>query len=171
MLIEDNLIEKTKRKKKGTNEYLTNLYQILLPQRVANKRKQPSVSDDTTPSEPNLPITIPNINYTNLTNNSPVGEPEIILPVFSFKEEMQKLIDSSWKPNKIIYLYFLRKKFNFENMTQFKAEVGRSLRPAKELEGYRSSQIEQTMDMLENAGLTWSLNAVARNISNVVNRK
>lgn len=90
---------------------------------------------------------------------------------YNYKEEVDKLLNSNWKVNKIIALYFLKKRFNFENQIQFNSEYKRNLRPAKELEGYNSSQIEQTMNYLEDKGLIWTLNAIGRNISNVVNKK
>lgn len=75
LLIEDKLIEKKKRKNKTTGEWLSNLYQIMLPQRVAKKKTveigniitQGGEDNHSTHSETNIPITIPNINYTNLT--------------------------------------------------------------------------------------------------------
>lgn len=73
LLIEDSILEKKLRKKRGTKENITNLYQILLKERVANKKKQPSENNNTTCGETNNTVTIPNINYTNLTITLPLS--------------------------------------------------------------------------------------------------
>jgi predicted transcriptional regulator len=162
-LVEDGFIEITQRKtKEGKNT--SNEYQLLILGcgDVKNGlRSHPNIGSQT----------ISNINYTNITNTQPEVVPVKVKEVkpFSFEEEMQKLIDSTWKRNKIIYLYFLKKKFKFDNMVQFKAEYKRNLRPAGELEGYNSQQIEQTMNKMDELGLSWTLNAIGRNISNVIN--
>lgn len=176
-LVSLGLISKTPRLKIGTYENTSNLYQINIPDLVLYDKPvyvtdtHHSVSNIPTSSHPNDPVTIPSINYTNLTNTQPEVVPVKVKEIkpFSFKEEMQKLIDSKWKPHKIIWLYFTKKKFNFDNEKQFKAEYGRCLKSARELEGYNSQQIEQTMNKMDELGLTWTLNAIGRNISNVIN--
>lgn len=112
------------------------------------------------------------INTLNKTTIPPKVEATVKeVKEYNYKEEVDKLLNSNWKVDKIIALYFLKKRFNFENQVQFNSEYKRNLRPAKELEGYNSTQIEQTMNYLEDKGLTWTLNAIGRNISNVVNKK
>lgn len=60
----DGVIEKTIRRKEGTKENKSNLYQIL---QVENVETLPSETTTPTPSEPSDPVTIPSINYTYLT--------------------------------------------------------------------------------------------------------
>lgn len=160
MLVKCGMIDIIRRKKEGTNENTSNLYQVNLVPKI----RRPSTKINTTGGTNNGLETNLSINKPNLTNIQPK-----VVPPFSFKEEMDKLINSTWKPNKIIYLYFLKKKFNFQNEKQFKSEYGRCLKPAKELEGYNSAQIEATMNKMDELGLTWTLNAIGRNISNVIN--
>ena len=90
---------------------------------------------------------------------------------FVFKEELKTLGESKWKPKLIVYNYFLRKNMVFENREQFNSAVGRFLKPAQQLDGYSSKQIQATMDYLDNKKLSWSLETIAKNISEVVNRK
>lgn len=65
-LIELGLIEKTKRRKRGSVENTSNLYQVVL------LSAPPSANNNTTPSAGDIPITISNINYTNLTTNDKI---------------------------------------------------------------------------------------------------
>lgn len=90
---------------------------------------------------------------------------------FIFKEELESLWNSGWKPKKIIYNYFVRKNIVHENVKQFDSAVARYLRPAQALEGYSSKQIESVMDYLDSKKLSWTLETIAKNISEVVNRK
>jgi len=166
-LVSDGLIEKKRRKNKGTNEYTSNLYQILFYNGAVKRKTQLSERNDPTSGERNIPITVSNSNYNNLTS-SPLKKED--KKSFSFEEEMDKLKNSAWKPKKIIYFYFLKKNFKFENQIQFDAEYQRNLRPAISLQGYNSTQVEQTIDYLEQKGLEWRLETIGRNISNVVNK-
>ena len=62
ILVDNELIEKTKRKKEGTNENMSNLYQLLIC-------SDPSSRLDVTPSEQNVPVTVSSINSIQLTNS------------------------------------------------------------------------------------------------------
>lgn len=161
-LVELGILTKTPRLKKGTIENTSNLYQIMLPD------SSPSENDSTTPSASLIPVTIPSINNTNLTTTPP----KAVEKEFNFKEEMQKLIESTWKPNKIMWSYFTKKKFVFENHAQMKSEIGRCKKPAIELQGYNSKQIEDTMDYCQEKWQEqWSLYAVVKQIANVISNK
>lgn len=161
-LVEEGFLEVKPRKIKGTKENTSNLYQLL----IVSKMVKPTTKSGMTGS-PNIGSeTVSSINSIHLTTTPPKVEEE-----FDFKKEMQKLSESKWKPNKIIHLYFKKKGFSFTNKLQWETEYKRNLRPAKELEGYNSSQIEATMDYLDNQQLTWTLYAIGRNIANVANKK
>lgn len=67
ILIEKGLINKITRKKDGTKENMSNLYQIQILDYVAKNNIPPSQKIDTTPSQKIDTVTIPNINYTHLT--------------------------------------------------------------------------------------------------------
>jgi len=90
---------------------------------------------------------------------------------FIFKEELELLGNSKWKPHKIVYNYFLKKGMVFENRKQFDEAVARFKKPAIRLEGYSAQQINKTMDYLENKNLSWTLETIAKNITEVANRK
>ena len=176
MLVADGLIEKKKRKNKTTNEYTSNLYSILQFNGVAKRTTvplvktvtQPSEAGDPTGGEPNIPITVSNINYTNLTT----PQPEVEQGTYSFEEEMQKLFNQGWKGNKIIWLYITWRKLRPTNQKQFDSEVGRNKQFVKNLTGYDSEQVEKTFEYCqEKWGEYWSLKAVVNNISLVASGK
>lgn len=174
LLVELKLVDKKKRFNKKKNEFSSNLYQVVIPPAL------PSATDDTTPSATNIPITISNTNYTQLSV-VPVATAKVEVKKtkkqireespFIFKEELEALWNSGWKPKKIIYNYFVRKNIVHENVKQFDSAVARYLRPAQALEGYSSKQIESVMDYLDDKKLSWTLETIAKNISEVVNRK
>lgn len=62
-LVDLGFLSKTKRKKSNSKENMSNLYQIQIV-------RHPSEVFVATPSEINVPVTIPNLNSTILTNNS-----------------------------------------------------------------------------------------------------
>lgn len=156
-LIEIGILEKTTRIKKGTTQNTSNLYQIL------SLDTPPRATNSTTPRATLVTVTIPNINNTNLTQ---IQSPKSAIEVpFNFKEEMEKLINSEWKPNKIMWLYFTKKQFNFTNHAQFKAQMNICRRLAMQLTGYDSDQLNKTMEYCEEKwGEQWSLSAVIKNI-------
>lgn len=168
MLEEEGLIKKTHRQKKNSKENTSNLYQITLP----------SESETPTGGLSNGAGTIPIINYTNLST-SPEGETqeippfkEKVLPLeFSYEKELKKLSESKWKPDKIIALFWMRKKWKFENAKQFKSERGRQLKPAQALEGYNSQQIEKAFEYCEDNynNFPWGLETCLKVISKVIN--
>lgn len=181
LLIEAGIITKTTRAKRGTKENMSNLYQIIILSKVEQNLHDPLAEKDTTPRAENVPVTIPSINSTHLTNL-----PEVKLTrkearekkelEYNFSKYMDSLINSKFKPDKIIYLYFLKKKFKFENLSQWENAVKLARVPAMKLEGYNSSQLERTMDYCEDKKQEgkwddWSLHAIAKQIPNVVNKK
>lgn len=66
-LEETGFILKTKRSKPNSKENMSNLYQLQIIRQVEELIPHPSESNDTTPSEPNVPVTISNTNYNHLT--------------------------------------------------------------------------------------------------------
>lgn len=175
MLIELRLVEKKKRFNKKKKEFSSNLYQVVIPHAL------PSATDDTTPSATNIPITIPSINYTHITQEVSTANKEVKKTKkqireetpYVFKEELELLRTHSWIPKKIVFNYFLRKGFTYENRKQFDSAVGRNLKPALQLEGYTSSQIDKTMDYCEKnyKDFGWTLETVVKRISEVANKK
>ena len=157
VLQEDGIIIKTIRQKKNSKENTSNLYQLLLPSEV----------DNTTPSERNDTETIPSINYTHLTQSLAPAKP------FSFLEELDKLGNSKWKPDLIIYNYYKFTSMSFENEKQWKSARSRFKIPAIKLEGYSAKQINETMQYCEQnyKDVGWSLETCAKVIARVVNIK
>lgn len=169
-LVDLGFITKTNRKKKGTKEMMSNLYQILLVG-VENVVPDPSVNNDPTPREVNDPVTISNINSINLTKLPAAELPD--KPPFVFIEKLEELRVSNKKIDKIIHLYFKRKNFYFDNQEQFNTEFRINLKRAKDLSGYSSEQIWETFDYCdrEMKNIPWNLGTVVKVISNVVNQK
>lgn len=174
ILINTGLIEKTYRKDPITGANTSNLYQIVL------KNTLDSVSIDTYPSEATVttptPLdytqTISNINYNQLTINKSTESSVTSVPEeseFSLVSILERLANSNDKKNKIIALYFYRKNFKFQNKLQFNTEYKRNTRPALDLLGYNSKQIEATMDYCEEQwGTVWTLETVVKRINNVI---
>lgn len=182
MLIADGFIGKTKRKRKGSKSYISNLYQV----RVLNA--PPSVDDDPTPSVSDVPITISNINYINSSSKkesvgsaTDIVEPKKItkkqqrlLTPYNFEVELQALWDSSWIGNKIIHNYWKIKGYRFENYAQFDSNLARELRGAKALVGYKWNQIEKAINYCQNTmseNIKWNLYTVGKVIAEVINKK
>jgi hypothetical protein len=175
-LVELGLIDKTVRNKKGTKENTSNLYQIMLPDAL------PSATDNTTPSASLIPITIPSINYTHLTNISTnvdvptkkKSKAQLRLETpFSLEVELRRLYDDKWVGNNIIHNYFRAKKFSFTNYGQFDTEYNQSKPHANKLLGYSSKQINEAMQYCNTnmKDIPWNLSTVVKIISNVVNIK
>jgi len=113
-ILEDaGFIIKTKRKKAGTKENMSNLYQIQL-------LSLPSDTSVPTPSPTSVAVTIPNTNYTHLTaTDTNVSDHEIVnmLPI---QEEIKSLVgqlpDKFGKNyiDRIVYVYraLWKSKFN-----------------------------------------------------------
>lgn len=91
---------------------------------------------------------------------------------FIFQDELKKLKNSTWKPHKIIALFFIRKGWTFENKKQFDTNVSRYLRDARSLEGYTGQQISDTMDFCEDKyrDVDWKLSTVIKSIASVTKK-
>lgn len=169
LLEEDGAIHKTIRTRPRSKENYSNLYQIM--EMVA----PPRANKDTTPRAKNNTVTIPNLNYTQLTTEATASTPvEKTIPApYTFTVALEQLGDSTWVVDKIIYNYWKRKGFVFENPQQFRSARSRELRPAKLLEGYSSIQINKTMDYCSEhyKDIPWSLETVGKIISNVLHSK
>lgn len=166
-LIELGFITKTNRKKNSSKEFMSNLYQILLVE-VVHTMSYPSTSDATTPSSQDVPITKPILNSIQLTK---IDEPKVREDKpFIFKEEMDRLRESTWIPDRILYLYWIKKGFTFENRRQMNTARGRSLKSAVALQGYDSEQVESTMDYCEENfnKFSWSLETVIKRIDQFI---
>ena len=174
MLVDGGFIGKKKRKSKNGKTNNSNLYQI----RVLNA--PPSANDDTTPSAPNSTVTISNLtistkDVTSVKTDTPTKLKKKERIPFVFREELKKLENSTWKPNKIIALFFKRKGYVFENWEQWDAEYGRSKVSAISLQGYTGLQIDKTMDFCEvdskKNDYDWKLTTVGKKITGIVNKK
>jgi len=173
MLVEGKFITKKKRPGKEGKKALPNLYQV----HVLNAPV--GANDDILVGAPNSTVTISNITISkevleDVPNGTlPPSKPKEEKPPFLFKEEFEKLGNSTWKVNKIIYNYWKVKGFEFENKKQFDSAVKREIRPAKLLEGYTAVQINKTMDYCKDNYTTipWTLETCVKRISDVINKK
>lgn len=83
-LIDDGFITKELRRKPGTKEMMSNLYQILIMPRLVAKKDKPSAESDDTSSIISDNITIPTINNNHLTEHT-------VTDVTDTKEEIDTL--------------------------------------------------------------------------------
>lgn len=178
-LEDEGFLKITPRRKKGSMEFTSNHYQVLIlshnpnvvqPTPIIGITPPPKIGSETNPSinEPNLRVESVNTEVVIKKKTKKQIREE---SPFIFKEELEALWNSGWKPKKIIYNYFVRKNIVHENVKQFDSAVARYLRPAQALEGYSSKQIESVMDYLDSKKLSWTLETISKNISEVVNRK
>lgn len=182
ILVSDGAIKKTKRKKPKSRENASNLYQVMIIEKLIKESDLKSLPSDLyslSGGESNVPITQSSINSNQLTVASDKSEVEVKNKTkkqlreeapFDDKKEQQALWDSGWIRKKIVHNYFQKKNIHFENVKQFDSAVGRFLKVAEKLEGYTSRQIEKTMNYFEDKKLSWTLETIAKNISEVVNR-
>lgn len=90
---------------------------------------------------------------------------------FNFENELNKLVISSWKPNKIIALFWKRKKWRFENKAQWDTAYKRQLKSARALEGYNSEQLTKGMEYCEDNHyqLNWGLETLIKVMPKIIN--
>ena len=167
-LIDMGFIQKIKRRDKNgkiTGWYVKVNY-IFMRSTVENileTVQKPLVDETTSCKQETNALSNGNINALSTNKETPT-----VAPPFSFQEELEKLQTSSWKPNKIIALYFSKKGFQFQNRAQWKSEYNRNLRPSKDLEGYSGAQIDRVMNYLEESSqgkYEWKLETVVKNIA------
>jgi len=166
-LQELGFISKTTRQKKGTKQNMSNLYQIHL-------LRHPSEVNDTTPSEPDVPVTISIKNSTQLTQIVSSANPVVISEEkapYSFIVELNKLKDSPRHEFKVIALYWVSKGFEFTNKEQFSSALKRELRPAGLLKGYSGDQISRSIEFCKNNYDVWTLETVGKRVSDLINKK
>jgi len=88
---------------------------------------------------------------------------------FSFKENLEKLLNCKQRHIRIIGLYFKHKGFVFDNKEQFQSAVSRNLRPARRLVGYSDEDILRTFEWLDEEEYLekWTLETVEKYIDEV----
>lgn len=178
-LEDEGFLRITNRRKKGSKEFTSNHYQVLIlthPPKVVS----PSTNTGGTGSTKTGSETNPIINSIHLDVSAIADKPIKKTKKqireespYIFKEEMELLRIDTWTAKKIIHNYFLKKNVVYENRKQFDANVKRNLKPAIALMGYTSSQIDKTMDYCEKSykDFGWGLETVLKRISDVVNKK
>lgn len=167
VLEEEGFLKKTTRRSDGDVKQASNLYQVLIMQ--SSKK---DIDIDEQDGEKGKEQEVKNGAVTKPILIKPnIAVPKETAQVYSFKEELEKLGNSTWVVNKIIYNYWTLKGFSFENIKQFKSALSRELRPAKLLEGYSASQINKTMQYCKDNYTVWTLETVMKRISDTVNIK
>lgn len=167
VLEEEGFLKKTTRRSDGDVKQASNLYQVLIMQ---------SSKKDIVLDEQGVEKGVKQGSEKGAVTKPILIKPNIAVPketaqVYSFKEELEKLGNSTWVVNKIIYNYWTLKGFSFENIKQFKSALSRELRPAKLLEGYSASQINKTMQYCKDNYTVWTLETVMKRIADTVNIK
>lgn len=118
-----------------------------------------------------------NINTLEHTKDIPtkvgVSVSEKFKPPYKYELALEKLGVSSKVTDKIIHNFFVKKKFHFENQEQFNTAYRRNLKPASQLKGYTSAQINKTMEFCETkySEFNWGLETVVKSIATLVNKK
>ena len=104
--------------------------------------------------------------------NSPVDQKKKTSDIFNTKEIIEKVINDKQKHIRIVGIYWKWLGWSFENEVQYKAALGRDLKPASALKGYSLERIKRTFRKLDgdsNNGekFAWNLNTVHKTIDNV----
>jgi hypothetical protein len=91
---------------------------------------------------------------------------------FDFDSWLQVLADSSNKVEKIIAFVWKERGYRFDNYDQWRSRMGQDVTYAKKLVGYKSSQVQEVVDILneeeKKLGYKWSMSTIAKRIANVV---
>lgn len=87
---------------------------------------------------------------------------------FSFQEKLSLMRNATDKRMKIIALYWTYKGWKFQNKLQYEKALRRELKSSKELLGYDSQQITETMDFCDKEFEMWSLETVGLRIEDIV---
>lgn len=178
-LVDEGFLKIKQRRKPRSMELLSNEYQVLIvckdPNLVQPKPKTGLTPTPNNGSETNLSINSPNLNAVSKADEVPQKEKE----PYSFIVELNKLKDGGYDKNnkpqhrkdlKVIALYWSVKGYVFENQKQFNSALVRELRPANLLTGYSGEQLVKAMEYCKKFD-DWSLYAVHKRISDVVNKK
>lgn len=86
---------------------------------------------------------------------------------FSMNEKLAVMRASEDKRMKIIALYWSYKGWRFQNELQYKKALQRELRISKELMGYDSKQITETMEFCDKEFEMWGLETIAKRVEDV----
>lgn len=96
------------------------------------------------------------------------------IPLFSFKEELRKIMEGKRKDSKIIALYFIKKGLIFKNKEQFNANLVEELRNAKKLIGYSKEELEKIMEFCAKDSIKneyeWKLSTVVKKSAIIINK-
>ncbi len=86
---------------------------------------------------------------------------------FSMEEKLKSMWASTDKRMKIIALYWQHKGWKFQNELQYGKALRRELRASKDLMGYTSEQIRETMDFCDKEFEMWTLESVSKRIEDI----
>lgn len=161
------LVKKVSREKKGSPEKMSNIYQVLILARGVPKTGLPGTENGATPSTENGSVTVSSINSIHITDIQELGTPPV---VFDFEKELGKLQNSSKKHLKIVALYWFKKGWKFDNQIQCMEALKRDSVPAWRLRGYSGTEISAAIDYCSKFE-NWSLYAVGKYISDIINHK
>lgn len=86
---------------------------------------------------------------------------------FVFAEKLALMAADKDKRMKIIALYWKFKGWQFQNELQYTKALRRELRASKELLGYNSQQITETMEFCEKEFEIWTLESCGKRIEDI----
>lgn len=89
---------------------------------------------------------------------------------FNYEEKLTLMRNSTDKRMKIIALYWTYKGWRFQNQLQYKKALIRELRASRDLLGFTSQQITETMDFCDKEFEMWTMETVGSRIEDVVLR-
>jgi len=106
-----------------------------------------------------------------ISTNVDILPEEKKVEIFDFKEKLQTMATAEDFRMWIIALYWVMKRFNFENKQQYNSALKRELRPAKNIQGYSKERIREVMEWLNlNAkDYNWKLETVHKFIDEDLN--
>ncbi len=88
--------------------------------------------------------------------------------IFDFQEKLNLMRNANDKRMKIIALYWSYKGWKFQNKLQYEKALRRELKASKDLLGYDSKQITETMDFCDKEFEIWTIETISKQIEGVV---
>lgn len=174
-LVEEGFLAKFFRKKEGTNEQTSNLYQIMvIEEDPVSKTALPSVKNSTTPSVKNSTLTKPIINRTHLNKKatafSPYGKKGSMEAIILAQEQKRMMADEEKgkRAHAIIGAFISYKMDTLKNNIRTKGQLyefwQRHIKTANKLKVWDDDQLERAFEKAdkEYQKIEWSLEALLK---------
>ncbi|GEM_PF-2177105 len=158
-----------------TKKFKNNIYYLL----DRSEWKKPEATDAFGKPEASHDTTQRQITTKNQRHQLPHKEPKVEVntlkktqiasanadAVWRLEDKLKEMLSANRRDLHIIALYYLHKKFRFENRDQFNSGIKRDLRAAGMLKGYADNRIAEVMEWLDkNLEVKWTLETVHKYI-------